>query len=698
MTRAKPARARPVNDLTPTEAALELQALASELAAHDEAYHGRDAPTISDADYDALKRRSDAIERRFPALVRGDSPSRKIGAGPATGFAKIRHAVPMLSLDNAFADDDVREFVMRVRRFLSLDDDSLVEMTAEPKIDGLSFSARYERGRLVVAATRGDGSEGEDITANLRTIRELPDLLMGEPPKLIEVRGEVYMTKADFATMNEAQAATGAKMFANPRNAAAGSLRQLDPAVTAARPLRLFAYAWGDVEGADWKTQWDFLRRLKSWGFPVNRETRVCADVAALADVFSGLQTRRADLPYDIDGVVYKVNRVDWQQRLGFVSRAPRWAIAHKFPAEQAETVLEKIEIQVGRTGTLTPVAHLKAINVGGVVVTRATLHNEDEIARKDIREGDTVILQRAGDVIPQIVASVPDKRPQRAKPFVFPERCPVCRSHAVREEGQVARRCTGGLVCPAQAVERLRHFVGREAFDIEGLGEKHIEAFFAEGWVKAPADIFELERRHGEALSNRDGWGERSAGNLFSAIAARRSIALERLIFALGIPQVGQATAQLLAQHYVTYRAWRDAMVAAARDREGEPYAVLTSIEQIGPSVAGDLLDFFAESRNVKELDRLTDHVTVRDFVVVQSKGSRIAGKTVVFTGTLTALSRNEAKAKAQALGAKVAGSVSKKTDLVVAGPGAGSKLKEAEALGIEVIDEAAFIKLTAG
>ena len=691
---AKALRRRPVDELTQAEAKIELAALAAELAEHDEAYHGRDAPQISDADYDALKRRNDLIERRFPSLVRPDSPSRKVGAPSSAGFAKVRHAVAMLSLDNAFSDEDVTEFAARIRRFLNLAEDQAIEMTAEPKIDGLSFSARYEKGRLSVAATRGDGAEGEDITGNLRTIRQLPDMLMGDPPRLIDIRGEVYMTKADFAAMNQAQADKGAKTFANPRNAAAGSLRQLDSAVTATRPLKLFAYAWGEVDGIDWKTQAEFLKRLKSWGFPVNTETKVCADVPQLAAFYADLQTRRADLPYDIDGVVYKVNRLDWQQRLGFVSRAPRWAIAHKFPAERAETVLEKIEIQVGRTGVLTPVAHLKAVNVGGVVVTRATLHNEDEIARKDIREGDTVVLQRAGDVIPQIVASIAEKRAKGAKPFAFPDRCPVCNSHAVREEGQVARRCTGGLVCPAQAVERLRHFVSRDALDIEGLGEKHIEAFFADGMVKAPADVFDLEDRHGPAISAREGWGPKSAEKLFAAIRARRTIPFEKFIFALGIPQIGQATARLLAQHYGSFAAWREAMVAAAGDRDGEAFQTLTGIESIGPAVAADLVEFFEEKRNLKELDRLSDHIAIQDFVMADTRHSKIAGKTVVFTGNLETMSRNEAKAKTQSLGAKVAGSVSKKTDLVVAGPGAGSKLKEATALGIEVIDEATFLK----
>jgi len=682
----------PVDGLSEGQARAELKLLAAELAAHDEAYHAQDAPEITDAEYDALKNRNEAIEKRFPDLIRADSPSRKVGAPVAAGFAKVKHAVPMLSLDNAFADEDIRDFDARIRRFLNLGEDTKIEMTAEPKIDGLSFSARYERGRLAVAATRGDGTTGEDITANLRTIKELPDMLMGDVPPMIEVRGEVYMTKPDFAAMNESQAAKGAKTFANPRNAAAGSLRQLDSSITASRPLRIFAYTWGAVEGADWETQWEFVKRLKSWGFPTNRETKLFSSVDELLDYYRGIETRRAEMPYDIDGVVYKVNRLDWQERLGFVSRAPRWSIAHKFPAQQAQTVLEKIEIQVGRTGTLTPVAHLTPVNVGGVMVARATLHNEDEIERKDVREGDTVIVQRAGDVIPQIVAAIPEKRPKGARKFVFPDRCPVCNSHAVREEGEVARRCTGGLVCAAQAVERLRHFVSRDAFDIEGLGEKNIEAFYADGLVRAPADVFGLTE---EALTGREGWGAKSAQNLIAAIRARRTIGLDRFIYALGIPQIGQATARLLAQHYGTLKAWRAAMRAAANP-ESDSFAELTSIESIGPSIAQDLIAFFAEEGNRTELDRVVDALdNVEDFLAPVTAGSKIAGLTVVFTGNMEAMSRNEAKAKAQSLGAKVAGSVSKKTDLVVAGPGAGSKLKEAEALGVKVIDEAAFFAM---
>ncbi len=686
-----------VDTLTEAEAKRELASLAMEIAVHDAAYHQQDAPEISDADYDALKKRNDAIEKRFPNLMRADSPSRRVGAAPAGGFRKFKHAVAMLSLDNAFADEDVREFEGRIRRFLDLGPETKVEMTVEPKIDGLSFSALYKDGRLSVVATRGDGTEGEDITANIKTIKQLPDFLMGEVPKLIEIRGEVYMTKSDFAKLNEMQAGKGGKIFANPRNAAAGSLRQLDPTITASRPLKLFAYAWGFADKTPWETHWDYLKQLKRWGFPVNAESQLCKSVDELLDAYKALGAKRADLPYDIDGVVYKVNRLDWQKRLGFVSRAPRWAIAHKFPAEQAQTVLEAIEIQVGRTGTLTPVARLKPVNVGGVLVSNATLHNADEIERKDVRVGDTVVIQRAGDVIPQVVEVVIDKRPKGAARYAFPKKCPVCKSDAIREEGEVAWRCTGGLFCEAQAVERLKHFVSRDAFDIEGLGEKNLEAFFTEGLIKDPADIFTLQKR--DKQSNRpirewEGWGDKSADKLFEAIDKRRTIALERFIYALGIRQVGQATARLLAQHYGSYKLWRKAMIAA-ENKESEAYNELTSIDSVGPSTADDLVGFFGEKHNLEILDRLTDALDIVDFEKVDTSHSPIANMTVVFTGTLERMTRSEAKAKAQALGAKVAGSVSKKTDLVIAGPGAGSKLTEAEALGVKVVTEDEFLRL---
>ncbi|MCB2107050.1 MAG: NAD-dependent DNA ligase LigA [Rhodobacteraceae bacterium] len=693
----KALRAVPVSDLSDKDAKIEAKALAEEIARHNVAYHREDSPTISDAAYDGLRQRAKDIAALFPELVGELAATEAVGAAPAAGFAKVKHTVPMLSLDNAFSDDDIRDFDARIRRFLKLTETEPLETIAEPKIDGLSFSARYERGRLAVAATRGDGAEGEDITANVRTIKSLPDLIMGDVPKVFEVRGEIYMTKADFAALNERQAAEGAKIFANPRNAAAGSLRQLDPKITASRPLQAFVYAWGEIAKIAWNSQWEFLTVVKSLGFPTNPESKLCKTVEDILAFYGDLQARRADLPYDIDGVVYKVNRIDWQQRLGFVSRAPRWATAHKFPAQQAQTVLENIEIQVGRTGVLTPVAHLKAVNVGGVVVTRATLHNEDEIERKDIRVGDTVVIQRAGDVIPQVVSVILDKRHKGARKFKFPDHCPVCGSLAVREEGEVAKRCTGGLICSAQAVERLRHFVSRDAFDIEGLGGKHIEAFFGDNLIKSPADLFTLEQRDKSSLtplSKREGWGPKSAQNLFEAINARRTISLPRFIYALGIPQVGQATARLLAISYGSLKAWRKAMVAA-EDRDGEAYRDLINVESIGPSVADDLVGFFQEPQNLEVLDQLTAEIHVEDFASPSVSGSPIAGKTVVFTGNLESMTRSEAKAKAQSLGAKVAGSVSKKTDLVVAGPGAGSKLKEAEGLGVKVIDEAAFRSL---
>jgi DNA ligase (NAD+) len=686
----------PPAKLTEKQAKAELKALAKLIAEHDVAYHTNDAPTVSDAEYDSLRKRNEAIETQFPDLVRADSPAARVGAALGGGFKKVAHAVPMLSLGNAFADEDVTDFVDRIRRFLDLGDDEKIEMTVEPKIDGLSFSARYEKGRLTVAATRGDGGVGEDITANIKTIKDLPEFIMGDVPKVMEIRGEVYMTKQDFQAMNERQAAAGGKIFANPRNAAAGSLRQLDPKITAQRPLKAFTYGWGAVEGQTWNTQWEFIQTLKAWGFPVNKRTKVCSSVADMLKEYASLGSDRAGLPYDIDGIVYKVNRLDWQKRLGFVSRAPRWAIAHKFSAEQAETMLENIEIQVGRTGALTPVAHLTPVNVGGVMVSRATLHNEDEIARKDVRIGDTVIIQRAGDVIPQVVEVKLDKRPRGSKAFAFPHKCPVCDSLAVREEDEVVRRCTGGLVCAAQAVERLRHFVSREAFDIEGLGEKNIEAFFAGGLVHSPADLFTLEKRGGrEKLSAIEGWGEKSIDNLFSAIDRRRTISLERFIYALGIRQVGHATARLLAHHYGSREAWEGAMTAA-KDEASDAFDELTSIEQIGPSVAKDLIEFFTEKHNREVLTALRKaDVTVEDFIRPDTSGSPIAGKTVVFTGTLEKMGRNEAKSQALALGAKVAGSVSKKTDLVIAGPGAGSKLKDAEALGVKVVTEDEYLAL---
>jgi len=690
----KPTADIPIEKLTPAQAEQELARLAKEIAHHDQLYYQKDAPEISDAEYDTLRQRNDAIEARFPKLRRTDSPSLRVGAAPATGFAKVTHARPMLSLDNAFAEEDAREFVARIRRFLGLKEDAAVELVAEPKIDGLSASLRYENGAFVQGATRGDGTVGEDVTANLRTITDLPKRLHGKHvPKVLEVRGEVYMRRGDFQKLNAERVAAGEPVFANPRNFAAGTVRQIDPKVTASRPLRFFAYAWGEVSEPVAETHWDFLQHLKDWGFAVNPLAKRCQDIDAALAFHAEIAAQRAELPYDIDGVVYKVNRFDWQARLGMVSRAPRWALAHKFPAERAQTILRSIKIQVGRTGALTPVAELEPITVGGVVVSRATLHNEDEIARKDIREGDTVIIQRAGDVIPQVVAVVPEKRPRGSKPFVFPDRCPVCGSHAVREEGMAVRRCTGGLVCAAQAVERLKHFVSRDAFDIDGLGDKRIEELWQEGWLKTPADIFRLGKRAAE-LEEREGWGKQSVAKLMKAIEARRALALERFIYALGIPQVGEATARLLAKNYGSLAAWREAM-AAAQDPEGAAYHELDNIEGIGPSVAADLIAFFGEAHNLDVLDDLAREVSVQDFVQPKSSGSPVAGKTVVFTGELTAMTRSEAKARAEALGAKVASSVSKKTDYVILGADAGSKAAKAKELGVTMVTEDEWLKL---
>ena len=685
-------RDAPMDALTPLEAAAEWETLAREIARHDKAYYQKDAPKISDAEYDVLRLRLEAIEAAFPDLARDDSPSKKVGAAPAAGFAKVPHARPMLSLANAFDDDDVGEFVARVRRFLGLDEDAMVEIVCEPKIDGLSVSLRYEDGEFVLGATRGDGATGEDITENLKTLADIPKKIK-EAPGVLEVRGEVYMTADDFAKLNRAQEKAGDKVFANPRNAAAGSLRQKDSSITASRPLRFFAYAWGEVSGPLAATHWAFLEKLGAWGFSTNPLAALRANVEDCLKFHADILERRSELPYDIDGIVYKVNRLDWQERLGQVSRAPRWAIAHKFPAEKAATVLNEITIQVGRTGTLTPVAILEPVTVGGVVVARATLHNEDEIARKDVRAGDTVIVQRAGDVIPQVVSVVLDKRPRGTRKFRFPDRCPECGSLAIREDGEVAKRCTGGLVCPAQRVERLKHFVSRNAFDIEGLGARHIETFTEDGIIETPADIFRLEDRAGEIIG-RDGWGEQSANNLFAALRERSIIPLERFIYALGIRHVGQATARLLARQYGSLKGWRRQMDEAG-DREGEAYKDLVNIDGIGPSVADDLLGFCAEAHNRDVLDQLEDLLTVEDFQAPDTASSAIAGKTVVFTGALETLSRAEAKARAENLGAKVAGSVSKKTDYVVIGADAGSKAKKARELGVTTLTEEEWLEL---
>jgi DNA ligase (NAD+) len=676
----------PIDALTEAEAAEELAQLALDIAHHDAAYHTHDAPEISDAGYDALRRRNAAIEARFPALIRADSPSARIGGAPETGFAKLRHRVPMLSLDNAFDPNEFAEFCTRAKRFLGRTEP--LTFVAEPKIDGLSINLTYEHGRFVRGATRGDGTEGEDVTANLRTIQSIPAQLRGESPALIEIRGEVFMTKADFLALNQAQAQAGAKVFANPRNAAAGSLRQLDTRITASRPLSLFAYAQGESSEPVAATHWAYLQRLKDWGFDVNPLSRLLDNETDAEAFQTEIGLARSGLGYDIDGVVYKIDDLGLQRRLGFVGRAPRWAIAWKFPAEQATTVLREIRIQVGRTGALTPVAELEPVNVGGVLVARATLHNEDEIARKDVRVGDTVVLQRAGDVIPQIVSVVTERRPADSLPYAFPDVCPACGSHAVRPPGEVVRRCTGGLICPAQRVERLIHFVSRPAFDIDGLGEKTIQEFFNEGWLHGPADLFKLPEREDE-IARREGWGKLSAHNLSRAIAARRTIPLERFIFALGIRRIGSTNAKLLARHYGGFVNWRAQMLAATQIGSDERLA-LGSISGIGPTIAEELTDFFGEARNIAALDELAAELTIEDAARADAADSPIAGKTVVFTGTLETLTRPEAKARAETLGAKVTDSVSKKTDFVVVGADAGSKARKAAELGVRTMTEA--------
>ena len=690
--------AKPAADLTAEEAADEHKRLAAEIAESDRLYYQEDAPKLSDADYDALRKRLEAIEEVFPELAAPESPTQKVGAAPSEKFAKVRHAVSMLSLGNIFDEEEAREFLDRVRRFLKIDAGEAVEVTAEPKIDGLSISLRYEDGALVTAATRGDGFEGENVTPNVRTIASIPERVKASDfPSVFEVRGEIFMSAADFLAMNERQQAEGGKIFANPRNFAAGSLRQLDPKITASRPLQFFAYAWGETGPLPAGTQFGVVEAFKRWGFPVNPLMRVCRSVEEMLATYRDIETQRATLGYDIDGVVYKINSLDFQRRLGFVSRSPRWAVAHKFPAQKATTVLNDIEIQVGRTGALTPVAKLAPVTVGGVVVQNATLHNEDEIARKDIRIGDWVIVQRAGDVIPQILGFIEEKRDKDAKPYVFPEVCPVCGSNAVREvhpktgKMDAVRRCTGGLICQAQAVERLKHFVSRNAFDIEGLGAKQIEAFHNDGLIKTPADIFTLAERDKGSLTPlkaREGWGLKSAQNLFKAIDERRNIGLDRLIYALGIRHVGESTAKLLARAYGTFAHFREAM-EAARDKESEAWRDLNDIDSVGEVVADAIVAFFAEEHNLKALDDLVRHLDIQEFKRADTSASPIAGKTVVFTGTLEKMTRQEAKAMAERLGAKVAGSVSKKTDYVVAGAAAGSKLKNAEELGVKVYTE---------
>ncbi len=710
-------------ELTEAEAANRLMRLAKEIARHDKLYHDRDAPEISDAEYDALVRENRELEELFPQLVRADSPSKRLGAAPTTGLAKVTHARPMLSLENAFSAEEVAEFVARVKRFLALPADAFVAFTAEPKIDGLSCSLRYERGELVLGATRGDGAVGEDVTANVRTISDIPETLFPslareglgvgaerssasgiEPaaalptlnpslsgrkgiPDVLEVRGEVYMSKADFEALNERQEAAGGKIFANPRNAAAGSLRQKDPSVTAARPLRFLAHGWGELSEPLADTQYEAMKRIESFGIPVTDLLVRCNSSEEMLAHYRAIEKARADLPFDIDGVVYKVDRLDLQERLGFVARAPRWGLAHKFPAEKAETTLEAIDIQVGRTGKLTPVGRLTPVGVGGVIVANVTLHNRDEIARLGLRIGDRVRIQRAGDVIPQVIENLTRDEPRPA--YHFPDHCPECCSEAVSEEGEVDVRCTGGLICPAQRFERLRHFVSRGALDIEGLGEKSIAEFIELGWLHSPADIFRL-RNHRPELLGREGWKEKSVDNLLAAIEAKRQPDGPRFLFGLGIRHVGIVTARDLLKCFGTIEELR--RVALSEGGQAE----LSSVQGVGPVVAEALVDFFHEAHNRDALDDLLSEVSPQPFVS-DAKQTEWSGKTIVFTGSLETMSRDEAKAQAERLGARAAGSVSAKTDLVVAGPGAGSKLKKAEELGIRVVNEAEWAKIVA-
>jgi DNA ligase (NAD+) len=710
--RSKTTRLPNIADLSRAQAKVEHKRLALEIERHDKAYYQEDAPKISDAEYDALRQRFNAIETRFPELITGQSPSQKIGAAPSGKFKKVRHAVPMLSLDNAFAEEDVTDFVGRIRRFLKLDENERIDFSAEPKIDGLSMSLRYEGGELLTAATRGDGAEGEDVTANIRALEDVPKKLKGRNvPDICEVRGEVYMTKKAFLALNERQEAAGGTIFANPRNSAAGSLRQKDPSITASRPLGFFAYAWGQMSDMPAETQSGMIAWFEHCGFSTNPLTKICHSVEQLIAFHRKIEEQRARLDYDIDGVVYKVDRIDWQERLGFVSRTPRWAIAHKFPAERATTVLRAIEIQVGRTGSFTPVGKLEPVGVGGVIVQNVTLHNEDYIkgignkgeelrGGRDIRIGDTVVVQRAGDVIPQVVDVVIEKRPKDAKPYHFPRKCPCpLRTDVVREETATGEegsraRCTGEFACPYQKVEHLKLFASRRAFDIEGLGEKQIEFFFEEGWVEEPGDIFTLPRRNVKIkLEDIEGYGETSVRNLFAAIEERRRISLERFIYALGMRHVGETTALALARGYGSWHAFHDACLKVAKGDE-EAIAEMDALDQIGDTVIESIKAYFGESHNRGIVERLTKEVTILDAEKPKSS-SAIAGKTVVFTGSLEKMTRDEAKAMAERLGAKAAGSVSKKTDYLVAGPGAGSKLAEAKKHGVEVLTEDEWLKL---
>ncbi|MCA3735299.1 MAG: NAD-dependent DNA ligase LigA [Phenylobacterium sp.] len=691
-----------IPDLTEAEAAEELTRLADEIAAHDLAYHQADAPVVSDAEYDALRRRNAEIEARFPHLVRENSPSMRVAASRSEQFSPVEHGVPMLSLDNAFSDAEAEEFDARIRRFLRLDE-AAIAYTAEPKIDGLSASLRYEGGVLVRGATRGDGRVGEDVTANLLTIGDIPRRLAGSGwPEVVEVRGEVYLSHAAFAELNAQAEAAGQRTYANPRNAAAGSLRQIDPRITATRPLGFFAYAWGEISAPFAQAQWEALGRLKAWGFATTPQSRRVEGPEGLLEAYREMEAARPHLGFDIDGVVYKVDRLDWQQRLGFVTRTPRWAIARKFPAEQARTVLMAIDLQVGRTGAVTPVARLAPVTVGGVVVENATLHNGDEIARKDIRVGDTVILQRAGDVIPQVVGVVASERPDPPPPpFAFPTVCPcalatpLVRETTASGAETVVRRCSGEFACPFQRIEHLRHFVSRRAYDIEGLGEKQLAAFFDRGWVREPADIFRLARDAArlDELRTLDGYGETSVANLVAGIEARRTIPLDRFIFGLGIRHIGETTAMVLARGYGSAEAFLAAMDRVAA-RDPDAMEELDALDQVGGAVIEAAAAYFGEAHNRRIVSELAAELTIRDAEAPRSD-TAVAGKTVVFTGALEQMTRDEAKARAEALGAKVAGSVSRKTDIVVAGPGAGSKLKTAEALGIQVLTEAEWLEL---
>lgn len=687
-----------VSELTLDEAKKELEFLASEIAKADTSYYQNDDPYLSDAEYDKLKHRNADIEACFPELIRQDSPSLRVGAKIKSGFQKITHSFPMLSLGDVFSIEEVNDFIMSVKRFLNTSDD--IAFYSEPKIDGLSFSARYENGIFIKGATRGDGTIGEDITENLRTIKQLPLTLPSGVPEILEIRGEVYMSKSDFFTLNEKYTKEGKKTFANPRNAAAGSLRQLDPKITAERNLSLFAYTWGEVSNRPWHTQEEFFEYLKDWGFPVNPHNKLCHNLKEVDNNFNHLMEIRASLPYDIDGIVHKVNSIELQERLGFLTRTPRWAIAHKFPAEQALTTIKDIRIQVGRTGALTPVADLEPVNVGGVIVSHATLHNEDEIKRKDIRIGDTVIIQRAGDVIPQVVGVKLEKRPVNSQEFVFPTTCPICGSHAIKEEDEAVRRCTGGLSCPAQAIERIIHFVSRDAFDITGLGNKIVEDFYHEGILKNPADIFTLEERNGGDdlfssaqglhLERKEGWGKKSVDNLFNAIREKRKISLPRFIYALGIRQVGTATALLIAKNYKNFNTFMKDMITKETQK-------IISIDGVGASMATDMVEFFQEQHNIEIIEKLLKYITIEEFIDNIKNDSPLSGKTVVFTGTLQQMTRSEAKAKAQSLGAKVAGSVSKNTDYVIVGTDAGSKAKTAQELGLTILTEIEFLSMIA-